>query len=212
MLAKYLKAFSEKILLPICEKIPPIITPNQITGIGLVFSLLCGVAFGLGKIQCAGLLLLSSGFFDLLDGAYSRSKDQATQFGAFWDSTIDRYSDIIVMGGITIYFARSGQLLYVLLSVITTAGFVMISYTKARAENIIRSCTVGLMERPERILLLSAGSMINRLKPTMWILAILCNQTAVHRIWFTYKKIRYEETKRGSERSSRRGEGYYGSI
>jgi CDP-diacylglycerol---glycerol-3-phosphate 3-phosphatidyltransferase len=125
----------------------------------------------------------------------------------------DRYSDLIARGGITIYFARSVQLSYVLLSIITTDGFVMISYTKARAENIIRACTVGLMERPERILVFSAGSIINRLKPTMWVLAILCHQTAaVYRIWFTYKEIKYEETKKGSERSSRRGEGYYGSI
>jgi len=212
MLARYLKASSEKILLPISRKLPPVITPNQITSMGLLFSLLCGVAFSLGKVQGAGFLLLSSGFFDLLDGAYSRSRGLATQFGAFWDSTIDRYSDLIVMGGITIWFARSGQLLYVLLSLITTAGFVMISYIKARAENIIKACSVGLMERPERILVLSAGSMMNRLKPTMWILAILCHQTAVHRIWFTCKEIRNEETKKGSERNSRRGEGYYGSI
>ena len=190
MLAKYLKASSEKILLPIGRKIPSVITPNQITAIGLIISLGSGIVFGFGKIPWAGILLLFSGLFDLLDGAYSRSSGQATRFGAFWDSTIDRYSDLAVMGGITIYFAQSGQLFYVLLSVITTAGFVMISYTKARAENIIKACTVGLMERPERILVLSAGSIINRLKPTMWILAILCHQTAVHRIWFTYKETR----------------------
>ncbi|MEW5802400.1 MAG: CDP-alcohol phosphatidyltransferase family protein [bacterium] len=173
-----------------CRKIPPAITPNQITSLGLIFSLVGGCVFGLGKAQLAGLLLLAAGFFDLLDGACARSRGQITQFGAFWDSTIDRYSDLIVMGGITISFARVGQILYVLLSVIATAGFVMISYTKARAENIIGSCTVGLMERPERILVLSAGSIVNCLKPTIWILAILCHQTVVHRIWFTYKKTR----------------------
>jgi hypothetical protein len=80
----------------------------------------------------------------------------------------------------------------------------MISYTKARAENIIRSCNVGLMERPERILVLSAGSLINRLKPTVWILAILCNQTAIQRIWFTYKEIGSERTREVKEHEQRR--------
>lgn len=197
MLAKYLKTSSEKILLPISGKIPHVITPNQITSVGLFFSLLAGSGFALKKIQLAGFLLLAAGFFDLLDGVYSRSRGQVTKFGAFWDSTIDRYSDLIVMGGVTVYFARVNQLLYVILSIITMTGFVMISYVKARAENIISACNIGLMERPERILILSGGAIINQLKPTIWILSVLCHQTAIHRIWFTYKETGYEGTKKG---------------
>lgn len=156
-------------------------------------SLAAGCAFGSGKIQLAGFLLLAAGFFDLLDGAYSRYKGQVSKFGAFWDSTVDRYSDLSIMGGITLYYARINQPAYVLLSLIATAGFIMTSYTKARAENIIKACDVGLMERPERVLVLSAGSLINYLKPTLWILVILCHQTAIHRIWFTWHEIRYGE-------------------
>jgi len=193
MLAKYLKASSDKILFPLGKKIPPWISPNQITSLGLILSLLVGIVFSLGKIRLAGFLLLVTGFFDLLDGAYSRSKNKVSKFGAFWDSTVDRYSDLIIMGGITMYFAQTNQLLYVLLSILATAGFMMISYTKARAENIIPACNVGLMERPERVLVLSAGSLMNHLRPTLWLLVILCHQTAIQRIWFTYKKIRYEE-------------------
>lgn len=212
MLARYLKASSERILLPISEKIPSVLSPNHVTILGSLLSLLVGIVFGLGKIQLAGFLLLIAGFFDLLDGAYSRFLGQATKFGAFWDSILDRYSDLFIMGGIIFYFARAHHLLYVLLSTITLAGFVIISYAKARAENIIRSCNIGLMERPERILVLSAGSIINRLRPTIWILAILCHQTAIHRIWFTYKEIRPERTKGRLERKRRGGEGYNGSI
>lgn len=203
MLARYLKASSEKIVLPIIKKIPHILTPNHLTIFGLLFSFLVGVVFGLGRIQLAGFLLLAAGFFDLLDGAYARFLGQTKRFGAFLDSILDRYSDLFIMGGIIFYFARTHQLTYVLLSILTLTGFVMISYTKARAENIIKSCTTGLMERPERILVLSAGSVINRLKPTLWVLTVLCHQTAIHRIWYTYQQIGPEETKEQIARISR---------
>lgn len=207
MLARYLKTYSEKILLPISKKVPNILTPNHISIFGSLVSLLVGIVFGLGKIKLAGALLLLAGFFDLLDGAYARFLNQAKRFGAFWDSILDRYSDLFIIGGIIFYFARTRQLTYVLLSTITLAGFVMISYAKARAENFINSCNTGLMERPERLLVLSAGSIINRLKPTIWILTFLCHQTAIQRIWHTYQQIgpeqsneRIEKTNRGRER------------
>ena len=204
MLARYVKTSCEKILLPVSKRIPDILTPNLITAIGFLISLTAGVFFGLGKIRLAGFLLLVAGFFDLLDGAYSRLSGLSTKFGAVRDSILDRYSDLCIMGGIIFYFAESYQLIYVFLSTITLVGFIMISYTKARAENIIRSCNVGLMERPERILVLSAGSLINRLKPTVWILAVLCNQTAIQRIWFTYKEIGSERTREVKEHEQRR--------
>lgn len=206
MLARYIKASSEKILLPISKKVPNILTPNHLSFFGSFLNLVVGTLFGLGKIQLAGFLLLVAGFFDLLDGAYARFHGQAKKFGAFWDSVLDRYSDLFIIGGIIFYFARAHQLTYVLLSILTLAGFVTISYAKARAENIIKSCDTGLMERPERILALSAGSILNSLKPTMWILTFLCHQTAIQRIWHTYRQIKYEETKEKTARITK-GEG-----
>lgn len=199
MLARYIKASSEKILLPISKKVPNIFTPNHLSFFGSFLNLVVGTVFGLGKVQLAGFLLPLAGFFDLLDGAYARFLGQTKKFGAFWDSILDRYSDLFIIGGIIFYFARAQQLTYVLLSILTLAGFVTISYAKARAENIIKSCDTGLMERPERILVLSAGSILNLLKPTMWILTFLCHQTAIQRIWYTYRKIEYEETKEKTE-------------
>jgi len=203
MLAKYIKASSEKILRPISKKVPNILTPNHLSFFGSFLNLVVGTFFGLGKIQLAGFLLLVAGFFDLLDGAYARFIGQAKKFGAFWDSILDRYSDLFIIGGIIFYFAKTYQLTYVLLSILTLAGFVTISYAKARAENIIKSCDTGLMERLERILVLSAGSILNSLKPTMWILTFLCHQTAIHRIWYTYRQIQYQETKGKTERISK---------
>jgi soluble lytic murein transglycosylase len=159
--------------------------PNHLTICGLLVSACAGAAFVFGHVRLAGVLLILAGLFDLFDGSLARASGQATTFGAFLDSVIDRYSDIVVMLGIVVLYARMPHARGALLAMAGLAGSVMVSYTKARAESIGVSCNVGVMERPERLICLIAGALLGLMEPALWVLAILANLTALQRIVFT---------------------------
>jgi soluble lytic murein transglycosylase len=159
--------------------------PNHLTVIGLVISFFAAGAFISGHVRGAGFLLLLAGLCDLLDGSLARASGQVTAFGAFLDSVIDRYSDLIVLLGIVVLFARTPNARGALVAMAGLVGSVMVSYTKARAESIGVECNVGVMERPERIICLVAGAVLDLLEPALWVLAVLSNLTAVQRILFT---------------------------
>jgi soluble lytic murein transglycosylase len=159
--------------------------PNHLTVIGLVVSFFAAGAFISGHVRGAGCLLLLAGLCDLLDGSLARASGQVTAFGAFLDSVIDRYSDLIVLLGIVVLFARTPNARGALVAMAGLVGSVMVSYTKARAESIGVECNVGFMERPERIICLVAGALFDLLEPSLWVLAVLANLTAVQRILFT---------------------------
>ena len=159
--------------------------PNHLTVIGLVVSLFAAGAFIAGHLRSASLLLIAAGLCDLLDGSLARASGQVTAFGAFLDSVIDRYSDLVVLLGIVVLLARTPNARGALVAMAGVVGSVMVSYTKARAESIGVDCTVGMMERPERLLCLIAGAMFDLLEPALWVLAVLSNITALQRIVFT---------------------------
>jgi soluble lytic murein transglycosylase len=159
--------------------------PNHLTVIGLVVSFFAAAGFIAGHVRWAGCLLLLAGLCDLLDGALARVSGQVTAFGAFLDSVIDRYSDLIVLLGIVVLFARTPNARGGLVAMAGLIGSVMVSYTKARAESIGVACNVGLMERPERMICLVAGAILGLLEPALWVLAVLSNITALQRIVFT---------------------------
>jgi soluble lytic murein transglycosylase len=159
--------------------------PNHLTMCGLLVSACAGAAFVFGHVRLAGVLLILAGLFDLFDGSLARASGQATTFGAFLDSVIDRYSDIVVMLGIVVLYARMPHARGALLAMAGLAGSVMVSYTKARAESIGVSCNVGVMERPERLICLIAGALLGLMEPALWVLAVLANLTALQRIVFT---------------------------
>jgi len=159
--------------------------PNHLTMIGLVISLFAAAAFIAGHLRSASLLLIAAGLCDLLDGSLARASGQVTAFGAFLDSVIDRYSDLVVLLGIVVLLARTPNARGALVAMAGVVGSVMVSYTKARAESIGVDCTVGMMERPERLLCLIAGAMFDLLEPALWVLAVLSNVTALQRILFT---------------------------
>ncbi|HET7341693.1 MAG TPA: CDP-alcohol phosphatidyltransferase family protein, partial [Methylomirabilota bacterium] len=161
--------------------------PNHLTLIGLLVSLFAAAAFIAGHLRSAGLLLVTAGLCDLLDGSLARASGQVTAFGAFLDSVIDRYSDLVVLLGIVVLLARTPNGRGALVAMAGVVGSVMVSYTKARAESIGVDCTVGVMERPERMLCLIAGALFDQLEPALWILAILSNVTALQRIRFTHR-------------------------
>jgi soluble lytic murein transglycosylase len=163
--------------------------PNHLTLMGFGVSLLAAAAFVRDQQRTAGFLLILAGLFDFFDGSLARASGQVTAFGAFLDSVIDRYSDLVVMLGIVVLFAQMPHPRGALVAMAGLVGSIMVSYTKARAESIGVQCNVGFMERPERMICLIAGAILNLMEPALWVLAIFSNVTALHRIAFTRRVI-----------------------
>jgi len=168
------------------------VSPNMLTIIGLVINIMAAVAFSSGRIILAGFIMLFAGLFDTLDGTLARLSKKVSKFGSFLDSVIDRYSDFIIFFGIAIFYARMGHLGYLTLTGIALLGSIQTSYTKARAENLIPNCSVGFMQRPERIITLIVGALSNHLPVALWILAIFGQIASFQRIYFTWQQT-YQE-------------------
>lgn len=165
-------------------------TPNQLTLAGLGFVFLTGWIYATGNFFLGGWFLLLSSLTDLLDGPLARVSGKASSFGAFLDSTVDRYADFFIFGGLCLFYARSGQGGWLLITLAILMGAYVTSYSKARAENFIKNCSVGIFERAERIILFAIGSILTPLFPiVLWILAIGTNVTAIHRILYTKKSL-----------------------
>lgn len=194
MLRKALYPKVEAIINPIAKSLGEKgFTPNQLTlgGMGLTF--IAGFIFANGLFFLAGIVLLLASLGDLLDGPLARTTNQASPFGAFLDSTVDRYSDFFIFGGIAVYFAKLGDIAGLLLVMGIILGSFVTSYSKARAENIIKHCNVGIFERAERIITLAIGSIITPLFPfVLWILFLGTNATAIHRILHTRKALLHQ--------------------
>ena len=169
------------------------ITPDQLTLGGLALNFIAGWAYLAGLLPLGGLLLLAAGLGDMLDGPLARVSGKASRFGAFLDSFVDRYSDFFVFGGLTAYFAVTAQMGFFFLSMGTIAGAFATSYAKARAENFIASCSVGVFERPERLILLALGTLFTGLLGLcLWVLFFGTNITALQRVFFTRDKLQSE--------------------
>ena len=171
------------------------INPNVLTFLGLVVNtgaaLLFGYANGTNQARMfryAGLVIIGSGFFDLVDGRVARASNQVTRFGGFYDSVVDRYSDAALFFGLLVYYARGGRFFYVVLTALVMISSIMVSYTRARAESLIGSCKVGFMERPERLVLLIIGALFNVMAPVLWVIAVLSTITVIHRIQYTWAR------------------------
>lgn len=164
------------------------ITPNHLTFLGFVMSIVTACAFARGSFHAAGLILIVAGLFDMVDGMVARITESETPFGAFFDSVMDRYSDLIMYLGLIIWYGQEDRMTYVVLVGVVMMGSVLTSYTRARAESLIPKCKVGFLERPERIVLLIIGSFYY-MEPILWVIAILSNWTVVHRIFYTRAQI-----------------------
>lgn len=163
-------------------------TPNQLTLAGLALNFLAGWILSSGLLFLGGMILLAGGLGDLLDGPLARVSGRVSKFGAFFDSTVDRYSDFFLFGGLALYFAKQNQGGWLFLVLGILAGSFVTSYAKARAENLIPSCQVGIFERAERVLALALGTLIAGLLPwILWILFLGTNGTAIYRIFYTKK-------------------------
>ncbi len=172
------------------------ISPNALTFIGLLINVVAAFFFGFARgdhavryFLYAGLIIIGAGVFDMVDGRVARQTNQVSVFGAFFDSVMDRYSDVAIFFGLLVYYARGNRLFYVGLTAFVMTASLMVSYTRARAEALIGSCKVGFMERPERIVCVILGALFNRwgvMAPALWVLAFFSTTTVVHRIRYTY--------------------------
>ena len=170
------------------------ITPNTLTVIGLILSILTAVIIAQGLFLAGGLLVLFAGIFDMFDGAMARARNASTTFGAFFDSTLDRYSESIILFGL-LFFALQKSVIQdrfwpfqyqqswmIILVFIATVGSFMVSYAKARAEGLGLECKTGLLARPERVVILAIGLLFGAVFWALLILAIFSNVTAIERI------------------------------
>jgi phosphatidylglycerophosphate synthase len=157
------------------------INPNTLTVTGFLITLVAAVTLT-QNLLAGGILILIGGFFDMLDGVFARTNGRTTDFGAFLDSVLDRYSDAFLLMGIGLYFLKKGSMGGFILSIGTMIGALIISYAKARAEGLGKECQVGLMERPDRILLMAFGALTGWLLSVMWILFFLTHFTVVQRV------------------------------
>ena len=164
------------------------IHPNVLTFIGLVINIWVACIFAAGHFRTGGLVLIGAGLFDMVDGRVARETNRVTRFGGFFDSVLDRYSDLAVLMGLLVYYASINRFFYIVLTALAMTGSVMVSYSRARAENSIPKCKVGFFERPERVVLLILGALANRMAPVIWASAILANLTVIHRMVYTYQE------------------------
>lgn len=165
-------------------------TPNQLTLLGVAINFIAGWVYASGHFFWGGIFVILASLGDLLDGPLARTTGQATSFGAFLDSTLDRYSDFFIFGGVTAHYALQGEALPLLLCLGILAGAFVTSYSKARAENLRVECNVGVFERAERIMVFVVGSIFSFLMPlALWVLAIGTNVTAIQRILFTKNEL-----------------------
>jgi CDP-diacylglycerol---glycerol-3-phosphate 3-phosphatidyltransferase len=173
------------------------ISPNVLTFLGLVINAGAAVLFGYANagnqasmFRWAAAVIVGAGIFDMVDGRVARATGQVTSFGGFFDSVIDRYSDVALYFGLLVYYARANRFFYVVLTALVMCTSLMISYTRARSENMIKQCKVGFMERPERIVLVIIGALFNRMAAVLWVIAVIGNITVIHRIRYTYDETR----------------------
>jgi len=164
------------------------IHPNVLTFIGLLINIWAAWLFSQGSFRWAGVVVGGAGLFDMVDGRVARATRQVTRFGGFFDSVVDRYSDLALYVGLLVYYASINRFFYIVLTAVVMTGSVMVSYTRARAENTIPKCKVGFLERPERIVLIIIGALFDRMAAVLWVIAVLSNLTVIHRMIYTWRE------------------------
>jgi len=170
------------------------LTPNMFTFLGLAVNAWAAAMFAMGRFPQAAAILFLAGFLDMADGQVARRVGRVTAFGAFLDSTLDRYSDLALYMGLVVHYTLLGQTFYITLAAVAMASSFMVSYSRARAESIIPSCKVGFMERPERLVLLIMGGAFHRMAQVLWVIATIATLTVVHRVVYTWQELRAGRT------------------
>jgi len=166
------------------------IHPNILTFVGVLINVAAAWALGMGKFVTAGVIMVIANIFDFIDGKVAAELNAISAFGGFWDSVIDRFSDLSLFLGLIYLYSTLGRTDYVIVTTLTMIFTIMTSYTRARAESLIKKCKVGFMERPERIVLFMIGAFTNRMAAVLWVILVLSVFTVADRIIFTYRELR----------------------
>src|SRR6476620_10967449 len=173
------------------------IHPNVLTLIGVLINV--GAAWALGRehFVLAGVIIVVANIFDFIDGKVAHITNTVSRFGAFWDSTLDRFSDIALFLGLIYLYATLRRTDYVMVAALALTFSIMTSYARARAESLIDKCKVGFMERPERIVLFMIGAFTNRIGAVLWVILLLSIFTVADRIYYTYLVLNTRPIPRG---------------
>jgi CDP-diacylglycerol--glycerol-3-phosphate 3-phosphatidyltransferase len=166
------------------------IHPNTLTFVGVLINMAAAGALALGKFVTAGVIMVIANIFDFIDGKVAHELGAVSAFGGFWDSVIDRFSDILLFIGLIFLYSEMHRTDYVMITALAMMFSIMTSYTRARAESLIKKCKVGFMERPERIVLLMIGAFTNRMAAVLWVILVLSIFTVADRIILTYRELR----------------------
>jgi CDP-diacylglycerol--glycerol-3-phosphate 3-phosphatidyltransferase len=168
------------------------IAPNLLTLTGVIINVVAAWELAHGRFVSAGWWMIAANIFDYIDGKVAHELDMVTRFGAFFDSVMDRISDITLFIGLIALYNQlgTGHGDYVLTTSLAMMFAVMTSYTRARAESLVEKCKVGFMERPERIVLFMIGAFTNRMAAVMWVILVLSIITVLDRIFFTWRELK----------------------
>jgi len=167
------------------------VNPNLFTTIGFILTVGASVLFATGQLVIAGAIVLLAGTFDIIDGKVARATNRVTKFGALYDSTLDRYAEVIMFFGLAFYFVKEAMFLTSIAVSFALGGSMMVSYVRARAEALGFQCKIGIMQRPERVVYIGFGAIfafihMGTLIFAISLIAILANFTAIqrlHHIW-----------------------------
>jgi CDP-diacylglycerol--glycerol-3-phosphate 3-phosphatidyltransferase len=179
--------FPLRLIIGVCVRLR--IHPNVLTFTGVVINVLAGWALAIEQFRWAGVIMIAANVFDFIDGKVATETGKTSDFGGFWDSVIDRFSDLALSVGLICLYSSMGRTDYVLITSVAMVFATMTSYTRARAESLIPKCKVGFMERPERIVLFMIGAFTNRMAAVMWVIGVLSVVTVVNRIYYTYVEL-----------------------
>lgn len=188
MLSEAARKYSRVFLEPMARFISATgVSPNVITVIGFLLMVGVAVVLAWGHLLLGGILITAVALFDAVDGTLARMMGRTSRFGAFLDSTLDRFSEAVIFLGLFIYLSGQNQKLELLLIYATVVGSLMVSYARARAEGIGIPLKEGLFTRFERVFLLVVGLLFNQLTFVLWVLAIFSNLTAVQRMYLVWR-------------------------
>ncbi len=163
--------FPLRALIKLCVRLR--IHPNTLTLIGVIINVGAAWALGYVRFRLAFLIMLVANIFDFIDGKVAYALQLQSEFGAFWDSTLDRFSDLALLTGLIFLYSKVGRTDYVMIAALALIFSIMTSYARARAESLVERCKVGFMERPERIVLLMIGAITNRMAGVLWVVLVL---------------------------------------
>jgi len=173
------------------------IHPNVLTLIGVLINVLAGIALAKNRFLLAGVIMIVANIFDFIDGKVAHITGTQSAFGAFWDSTLDRFSDLALFTGLIYLYSTLRRTDYVMVASLAMMFSIMTSYARARAESLIEKCKVGFMERPERIVLFMIGAFTNRMGAVLWVILLLSIFTVADRIYYTYLVLNARSIPRG---------------